>query len=137
MLKQLQDRRGSDEGFTLIELLIAIVVIGVLSAVVIVGIGGLTNNGKAGACAASRDATKAGMAVHYSNNAGAYPATVQTMVTAKELELSGGTTVDVATGLIVTGTGWNFTYTPAVAANPAAIPPVLAAPPVIGACVIA
>ncbi len=120
MLKQLQARRGSDEGFTLIELLIAIVVIGVLSAVVIVGIGGLTNNGKAGACAASRDATKAGEAVHYSNTGGTYPATVQAMVTANELELSGGTVVD-GTGLIVTGTGWHFVFTPG-------------APPTLGAC---
>ena len=133
MLKQMQERRGSDEGFTLIELLIAIVVIGVLSAVVIVGIGGLTNNGKAGACAASRDATKAGLAVHYSNNAGAYPATVQVMVTANELELSGGTSITPPAAAVleaVHGTGWSFTYTPAVAASPVV-------PPVINACVIA
>ena len=121
MLKQLNERRGSDEGFTLIELLIAIVVIGVLSAVVIVGIGGLTSNGKAGACAASRDATKAGEAIHYSNTGGIYPATVQAMVTANELELSGGTTVDLATGLTVTGTGWHYVFAPGT-------------PPTIGAC---
>ena len=122
MLKQLQDRRGSDEGFTLIELLIAIVVIGVLSAVVIVGIGGLTNSGKTGACKASQDATKAAIAVHYANTTpNVYPATVQAMLTAKELELSGGTTVD-GTGLIVTGSGWSFTYAPGT-------PPTLSACP--------
>ena len=108
MLKQLQDRRGSDEGFTLIELLIAIVVIGVLSAVVIVGIGGLTNSGQKSACHASQDATKAALAVHYANNAGAYPATLADMVTAKELETSGGATV---VGMVVTGSGgWSYTY---------------------------
>ena len=128
MLKQIQDRRGSDEGFTLIELLIAIVVIGVLSAVVIVGIGGLTNSGKTGACKASQDATKAGLAVHYANTTpNAYPATVQLMVNNRELELSGGTTITPAAAPVpetVVGSGWSFTYTPAVA--PAA--------PVLGAC---
>ena len=61
----IKERR--EEGFTLIELLIAIVVVGILTAVVIVGIGGLTDNGKKGACQASKDAAKAAVAVHYSN----------------------------------------------------------------------
>ena len=61
----IKERR--DEGFTLIELLIAIVVVGILTAVVIVGIGGLTDTGKKSACQASRDAAKAAAAVHYNN----------------------------------------------------------------------
>ena len=68
----IKDRR--EEGFTLIELLIAIVVVGVLTAVVIVGIGGLTDNGKASACAASRDAAKTASAVHKANTS-AWPET--------------------------------------------------------------
>ena len=40
----------SEKGFTLIELLIAIVVVGILTAVAIVGIGGLTNTGKTASC---------------------------------------------------------------------------------------
>ncbi len=126
MLKQMQERRGSDEGFTLIELLIAIVVIGVLSAVVIVGIGGLTNSGAKSACTASQDATKAGIAVHYSNTTPAvYPASVQLMVTDKELELNGGTVIVAGTPEIVKGTGWTYTYTQTGATAP-----------VLGACVV-
>ena len=53
----IKERR--EEGFTLIELLIAIVVVGILTAVVIVGIGGLTDTGSKSACAASLDAAKA------------------------------------------------------------------------------
>ena len=113
MLKNLQERRGSDEGFTLIELLIAIVVIGVLSAVVIVGIGGLTNNGKTAACKTGADAAKAATAVHYANTNGVYPAllTDMTATTPPELELATGQSVTGA-GLIIASNGWTLTMTP-------------------------
>src|SRR5262245_24983473 len=68
--------KREEQGFTLIELLIAIVVVGIQTAVAIVGIAGLTNNGKTSACAASRDAAKAATAVYYANNNGAYPQTL-------------------------------------------------------------
>lgn len=123
MLKQMQERRGSDEGFTLIELLIAIVVIGVLSAVVIVGIGGLTDSGQKSACKTSADAAKAATAVFYANNNGTYPITFTSMTGSapKMLELSGGTTVDV-TGLIASGTGWILTMAPGAPIVPAVVP---------------
>ena len=123
MLKQLQARRGSDEGFTLIELLIAIVVVGVLSAVVIVGIGGLNDSGKTGACKASKDAAKAAVAVHYANSNGVYPANLAAMVTAGELELNGATVA----GSIITGSGWTVTYTD----NSPAAPSYASAPPAL------
>ncbi len=120
MLKQMQERRGSDEGFTLIELLIAIVVVGVLSAVVIVGIGGLNDSGKTGACKASKDAAKAAVAVHYANHAGVYPADLAAMVGLGELELNGAT----VTASTINGSGWTVIYT-----LPAAGPPTYASAP--------
>ena len=42
-----------EHGFTLIELLVTIVVVGILSAVAIVGIGGVTSTGSKSACSAS------------------------------------------------------------------------------------
>jgi prepilin-type N-terminal cleavage/methylation domain-containing protein len=112
MLKQMQERRGSDEGFTLIELLIAIVVVGVLSTVVILGIGGLTNSGKASACNTSADAAKAATAVHFANTGGTYPALLTDMTGAtKELELAAGQTVSGA-GLVIATNGWTLTMTP-------------------------
>ena len=86
------DRR--EHGFTLIELLIAIVVVGVLTAVAIVGIGGLIDNGSKGACAASADAAKAATAVHFANKS-AYPSKFQDMTTTdpKELDVPSGVTV--------------------------------------------
>jgi hypothetical protein len=44
------------------------VVVGVLTAVAIVGIGGLVDNGKTAACQSSADAAKAASAVYYANS---------------------------------------------------------------------
>jgi prepilin-type N-terminal cleavage/methylation domain-containing protein len=100
----IKERR--DEGFTLIELLIAIVVVGILTAVVIVGIGGLTNNGSNSACAASRDAAKAASAVHKAN-VNTYPSSF-TDFTAAELDTSD---VTVAATTIKHGTDWTLHFT--------------------------
>lgn len=110
MLQQLKQRRATDEGFTLIELLIAIVIVGILATVVIVGIAGLNDNGKKAACKSSMDAAKAATAVHYSNTSpNAYPATLQVMVTANELDLGGATLS--GGGLVASANGWTLTMT--------------------------
>lgn len=75
-------QRKNEQGFTLIELLIAIVVVGILTAVAIVGIGSLTNKGEAATCAASADAAKAAAIVHYANNSNAYPSDFRAMTNA-------------------------------------------------------
>jgi general secretion pathway protein G len=43
-------RRKSDKGFTLIELLVVIVILGILAAVVVFAIGGITDKGNTSAC---------------------------------------------------------------------------------------
>ena len=111
MHEYMEDRK--EQGFTLIELLIAIVVVGILTAVAIVGIAGLTNNGKTAACSATSDAVKAAQAVYYSNHNGTYPASFNAMLTDTpnpELELSGGTThTGTAVGDTISGSGWTLT----------------------------
>src|SRR5439155_990592 len=97
MNESMEDRK--EQGFTLIELLIAIVVVGILTAVAIVGIAGLTNKGATASCSATLDAIKASQAVHYANNSGAYPTDFATMITAKELDLSGGAKDATAAGV--------------------------------------
>jgi type IV pilus assembly protein PilA len=107
MLKQMQERRGSDEGFTLIELLIAIVVVGVLSTVVILGIGGLKDGGEKSTCKVSVDAVKAASAVYFANTGG-FPTTFTALTGATPpiLELSTGITPAAAT--LTNGT-WTVT----------------------------
>ena len=50
IINRYRERRGSDKGFTLIELLIVIVVLGILAAVVIFALGGVTTKSAVAAC---------------------------------------------------------------------------------------
>ena len=123
MIKHTEER--NEQGFTLIELLIAIVVVGILTAVAIVGIAGLTNKGTKSACAATQDAIKAAQAVHYANT-NAYPADFDDMTGTNppELELSGGATLGgTPAGTVITGVGgWSLQVTAAgTATTPMAV----------------
>jgi prepilin-type N-terminal cleavage/methylation domain-containing protein len=97
-----------EQGFTLIELLIAIVVVGVLTAVAIVGVASLTDQGEKAACEASVDAAKAAQAVYYANNDGEWPYDLDALVTDGALEESGGVNVDFLT---LSGDNWSVTAT--------------------------
>jgi len=110
MQEQEQGQRKREQGFTLIELLIAIVVVGILTAVAIVGIAGLTNKGNSSACASTIDAARSASAVFYANNNGKYPTSftdltspVPPLLTLPSGVTNGGTTLS-ANSWTVTGT---------------------------------
>jgi prepilin-type N-terminal cleavage/methylation domain-containing protein len=67
--------RRRDEGFTLIELLIVIVILGILSVVVVVSVGGLTDQGQTSACDIDERAVRTAVEAYAAQNNGAYPTT--------------------------------------------------------------
>ncbi len=76
-LKKLQDKKAAQEidgGFTLIELLIVIVVLGILAAVVVFSLGGVTSKSAISACQADGATVNTAIAA-FNAQEGAYPAT--------------------------------------------------------------
>lgn len=65
---------GGEEGFTLIELLIVIVVLGILAAVVVLALGGVTGNATRSACETDLQTINTAEAA-WNANAGSYTAT--------------------------------------------------------------
>jgi general secretion pathway protein G len=64
--------KKNDKGFTLIELLIVIVILGVLSTVVVLSVGGITNRGKESACSSDYNALATAVET-YNADTGAFP----------------------------------------------------------------
>ena len=110
MMKQLRKKRQEDAGFTLVELLIVIVIIGILAAVVVLAVGGITKSGSDSACTASKDAAEAASVAYY---AGVglqtnYPTSFAQMTgtTPPLLKLSNVSNVTATTA---DGKGWRLT----------------------------
>ena len=65
-------RRHSDEdGLTLIELMIVILILGILSAIIVLGIGAFQNTGDSQTCIASAKSIEAAAAAYYAKTNGA------------------------------------------------------------------
>src|SRR4051794_33428446 len=85
MIQEAMRKRNSGEGgFTLIELLIVIVILGILAAIVVFAVGGITDKGKASACKSDLKNVEVAQEAYYAKN-GAYAGDVAALVTAKLL----------------------------------------------------
>jgi prepilin-type N-terminal cleavage/methylation domain-containing protein len=75
--KEIQRRKAAGEldekGFTLIELLIVIVVLGILAAVVLLALGGVTGQSAQAACKSDGASIQTAMAAFNANNPGVIP----------------------------------------------------------------
>jgi prepilin-type N-terminal cleavage/methylation domain-containing protein len=105
MFEQMKKAR-EEEGFTLIELLITIVVVGILAAVVVLSISGLTDTGAKSACKTTRDAATTATQVYYANH-NAWPTSFDDM---KGHELADpGTDVTMSGTTVSHGSDWTLT----------------------------
>lgn len=102
-----------DKGFTLVELLIVIVILGILATVTVFAVRGITDQGQTSACNADEKTLQVAAEAYQAQN-GTYPANVAAMVTEGLLR-------DVSPN-------FTYAYVAAVAANPAATPPVVGSP---------
>jgi general secretion pathway protein G len=68
------DKSLVERGFTLVELLVVIVILGILAAVVVFAVGGITNKGKTSACTIEVRTINTALQAFYANsNPSAYP----------------------------------------------------------------
>ncbi len=74
-----QYQEHGSEGFTLIELLIVIVIIGILAAIVVFSVSGVTNNGAAAACKQTLNEAQTAVEAFYANG-NSYPASLAAVV---------------------------------------------------------
>jgi general secretion pathway protein G len=108
-----------DEGFTLIELLVVIVILGILSAIVVFSVTGITNRGSRSACQANVETVNIASEAYRAQNT-AYANSITALQTAGFLKTIPGTVA--ADGLSFTvnpggGTQYTVSYAAGLAAS--------------------
>ena len=103
---EIEESKGKNKGFTLVELLIVIVILGILAAVTVFAVRGITDKGQDSACKAEQKTILTGLEAFYANSTpSAYPATLAAMVPGYMTEAPKSTNWTYAT----TATGYSLT----------------------------
>jgi prepilin-type N-terminal cleavage/methylation domain-containing protein len=103
MLQQIRNARRDESGFTLVELLIVITILGVLSAIVVFAVNGISDKGTTSACKADVKTVTVAAEAYYAKN-GSYAATMPALVTAGFLHSAPSTTNYTVTYVVTAGT---------------------------------
>ena len=110
MLKHLKSSESWDQkslgakGFTLIELLVVIVILGILAAVVVFSVRGVTNDSQTNACKTEKRTLETAVEAYYAQN-NAYPTDAQTLYDANLIRTQPADINHTVSGGTVTGTG--------------------------------
>jgi general secretion pathway protein G len=67
MIERLQQKRKSEGGFTLVELLVVIVILGILAAIVVFAVGGITDKGDSSATATDKNVLETAEEAYFAN----------------------------------------------------------------------
>jgi prepilin-type N-terminal cleavage/methylation domain-containing protein len=101
LFESMRKRRGAEAGFSLIELLVVIVILGILAAVVVFAVGGISDKGKTSACKSDLRTVETAQEAYWTGASlgnGTYAANVAALVTAKLLrEAPNGTGYTIST----------------------------------------
>lgn len=113
MLQRLRAARKNENGFTLTELLIVVVILGVLAAIVVFAVAGITDRGVEAACDADKRTVQTAVEAYHAQTNGYpiaadSPARIQLLVDAKllrEAPSSTKYTITLAQGGSAAGAG--------------------------------
>jgi prepilin-type N-terminal cleavage/methylation domain-containing protein len=112
-----QDKNLVQKGFTLVELLVVIVILGVLAAVVVFAVGGITNSSKSSACKIEVRTVNTAVQAFFAQNS-RYPTAVEAPTAAGLITFF---TTAAGNNLLQTGAGTaTSAFTPTYTAGSAA-----------------
>ena len=114
--RAMEKKRAGEGGFTLIELMIVIVILGILAAIVVFAVGGITDRGETSACKANVKTTEVAVEAYYAK-VGSYATDIDDATHSATTLVGAGFlhSAPSGTGYTIgyTATATGFTVTPA------------------------